>query len=551
MHAHAHVVRRVAATLLAALTIAACSGGDTTGDQSGAGAGTSTPAPAATDGLTPQAPAPGAPCDTEGAQTGMEGGTLECTSTNGTLTWQVMTDGGEGAGEGSGEGNGEGTSGGDPSMIVVGQPCATDGAFGFRDGGLTICDGGTGRYAMPDDLPPAPAGGYTARPDWYPTLAQMFGASVDECSGEPVQFTHPIVPTDQLAPSMPHGMMIGDHVTPIDHMYIGIATLLADPATLTDDDYLPVTAPAAGTIVEAGSLGSPTSHRVTISHGCGIVSVYMVVNRLTGPLAEYAERIDAGETVMLDIPIAAGDEFGRQRDNPLDFNIFTADTWLPGLANPYSYAFGEAWKPYTADPFPYFTPEVGGPLEASLQRLTEPRWGPIDYDIAGTASGSWFLDGTIGYSGGDLETYRTATSMVPGGGITGRTSYAYGHLALAPHPVDTARWIFSIGAWPTLDGAPRQLLIDLAVDQPTPADLTAASGPVVYRLTDIQVVQPPGYTRPPGPSPDGIGYTLAPGSTVGWVVVEVRGDQSLAIEIVADPAAQPTGFTGPGTTYHR
>ena len=70
------------------------------------------------------------------------------------------------------------------------------------------------------------------------------------------------------------------------------------------DTTAPVTAPADGTIIEVSSLGSPTSHRVVISHGCDLVSVYMVVNQLTGPLAALAAEVGAGGQVQVSIPVS-------------------------------------------------------------------------------------------------------------------------------------------------------------------------------------------------------------------------------------------------------
>ncbi len=531
------------AVAVSLLLAAGCSG-----DDGGSGSGSSSGSVSQSGG----SPGPDTPCDTEGAQTGMENGTLTCTSTNGGLTWQPLqpsSDGSGGSGDGSaGQPNDQGSG---SKTFRVGGSCSEDGALGFAGGGLTICDNGTGRYAMQADLPAAPAGGYTERPSWYPTLSDMFGPTVSECPAGSVSFDHPVVPADQLAPSMPHGMMIFDHVTPIDHMYIGIAALMKDPAARTDADSVPITAPADGTIVEVGSLGSPTSHRVVISHGCDLVSVYMVVNQLTGPLAEYAAQVDAGGQVRLSVPVSAGEEFGRQRDNPLDFNIFDGVSWQSGLANPYSYAFGEAWKPYTVDPFPYLTTEVRAPLEATVQRLVEPRWGPIAHDVIGAASGSWFLDGTIGYSGQLTDEVRSATSDLAGGFIPGKKTYAYGHLSMSPHPVDPAHWIFSIGEWPDQSGDPRQMMIEPADGQPTPDQLTAASGVVVYRLVEPIRRQPDGYVQASSMTPDGIGYTLEAGSQTGWVVVQVIDDQSLAIEISTDLATQPTDFGAGRITYHR
>jgi hypothetical protein len=435
----------------------------------------------------------------------------------------------------------------------VGEPCATEGSVGFADGGVTICDSGKNRYAMPEDLPETPVG---EKPEWYPSLSTIFpspqGVETPECNPDESLFTSPVIPVDQLAPSMPYGMMIFDHVTPIDHMYLGVATLSKDPSTLTDADFVPVTAPGPGTIIEVSTLGSPTSNRVTMVHPCGVVSVYLVLNKLTGVLAEYADEVAQKGYAQVSVPVQAGDEFGQQRDNPLDFNIFEENTWLDGFANPYSYAFGEPWKPYTADPFPYFTPELKAAYEAVMQRVEEPRIGIIDHDVVGSAAGSWYLDGTIGYSGVSTETVRAATTMIPGNSaMDGRTTYAYGHLTFAQHPVDPTQWIFSTGWWTNPAGDPRQTVIELADGQLAPDALEGASGVVVYQVSEQSLEHSAGFTKPFQSAPDGIGYKVISGRPLGWVVVQVVDDETVAIEVVADPAAQPTGFTEARRTYHR
>src|SRR5205085_8176287 len=49
----------------------------------------------------------------------------------------------------------------------------------FSHGGyLLVCSSaGTFRYALPEDIPPPPSGGYQQRPPWYPQISEMFRAS--------------------------------------------------------------------------------------------------------------------------------------------------------------------------------------------------------------------------------------------------------------------------------------------------------------------------------------------------------------------------------------
>src|SRR5204862_7819263 len=83
------------------------------------------------------------------------------------------------------------------------------------------------RSALPSDIPPAPEEGYPSRPAWYPPLRDQFVAdSAPACplAGR-VTLTSPVIDPADLDVIVPQGELIGDHVTPIDHGYIGVRTL--------------------------------------------------------------------------------------------------------------------------------------------------------------------------------------------------------------------------------------------------------------------------------------------------------------------------------------
>ena len=147
-----------------------------------------------------------------------------------------------------------------PSAGYFGGPCQPDQiAFGSF---LMVCsDAGTFRYALHEDVPPAPDGGSPARPSWYPRLAEVLRAQdppACPASGR-VTFTSPVVRPEDLLTIVPQGMLIWDHVTPIDHGYIGVKPLARPRASRTEADYVRVTAPADAEVIEISSLGSPTS----------------------------------------------------------------------------------------------------------------------------------------------------------------------------------------------------------------------------------------------------------------------------------------------------
>ena len=433
----------------------------------------------------------------------------------------------------------------------IGTPCRA-GQYSYN-GFLLVCsDRGTFRYALHEDVPPTPEGGYLARPSWFPTLGTIFRATnAPACSltGR-VTFTSPVIRPEDLVVTVPQGMVAGDHVTPIDHGYLGVKGLGIPRAARTEDDYVAITAPADAEVIEVSSLGSPTSMRVVLAHGCDTYSVYMVINRLTGALAHLQDDVQrGGRPELRGLRILAGEEFGRQRDNPLDFSVHDGASWLPGFLAPFAYTSSDSWKPYTVDPWPYFTPELAEFYESRMQRVSAPRWGVIDQDVPHTAAGNWFLDGTVGYSGRSVESVRSATTPLAGGPIDGKNSFAWSHLAFLRHWVQSARFIMSIGWWANEAGDPRAFLIDAVSGQPDPSQLTVNAGVVVYRLRTWS--SGPGLNNE---SPAPIGYDLVPGNVVlGLVAVQVNPDDSLTIEPVpgaTDPATFKA-FTASKRIYRR
>lgn len=434
-------------------------------------------------------------------------------------------------------------------LTKLGTKCTKEGEVGWNGNVVAACKGGIVKYALPKDIPANPAGYYTSRPTWYPTLTQIMMPPLTAeptCSPSTIKFTKPVIPLDKLAPTIPYGMMVGDHVTPIDHAYLGVKTLATPMANRTENDYVPVTSPADGTITELGSLGSPGSHRVVINHGCDIFTVYMVLNKGTGVLAEAFSKLGSRGFLSLNIPIKAGEEFGRQRDNPLDFNVFDGSQWLSGFANAYSYLSGDTSKPYTADYLPFFSGEIKAAMENSLQRTATPRIGKIDQDVVGTAAGNWYLSGTNGYGGNLLSDYENATSQVMGGSVSGKNYYAWSHLALARHEVDADKWILSTGWYRDANGDSTQLLMQIGTNQPAPDKLTSSSGVVTYDLALINYLDPPGAPiRVDGSAePRPVGYTIAPGAIATKVTLQVNSDNTLSIEF-------GNGFTTAKRTYIR
>jgi len=333
--------------------------------------------------------------------------------------------------------------------------------------------------------------------------------------------------------SIPYGMMVGGHVTPIDHAYLGISSLSKAQSERTDADWVAVTAPADGTILELSSLGNANTSRVVINHGCNLYSVYMVLNKPSGLLAKYVDELASKGFINLNLKVKAGDEFGRQRDNMLDFNVFDGTQWLSGFANPAAYLTQDAWKPYTTDFLPFFTDDIRSGIEKWMQKTSAPRVGKLDHDVIGAAAGNWFLDGTFGYGGNQNSLFVNATSPIGGGQVEGKNGYDWSHLAIAPHEVDTSQWIFSIGWWNDPKGDATQALIMISSGQVSPDKLTSASGAITYQLAQISYQEPAGTpVRMAGSmAPWAVGYKVVGGSNKGSVTLQVNADGSLSVEI--------------------
>lgn len=433
----------------------------------------------------------------------------------------------------------------------AGQPCQK-GQFAFDNVLLTCSSDGLFRVALPEDLPPRPEGGYQQRPEWFPRLLDVMmepdGAPACPAIGR-VTFTSPVIAIGDTLTIIPQGMMVGDHVTPIDHAYIGVRPLAIRRERRTEADFVPVRVPADGIVTSIQTLGSPTSIRVVIAHGCETYSIYMVLNRLSGALGHLQDELMAKNYLSTKVTVTAGDIFGIQRDNPLDFSVHVGSAWLPGFVSPFAYTSADTWKPFTVDPWPYFSPDLGTAYESRMQRVAAPRFGRIDLDQPGTAAGNWFIDGTLGYSGFPIERIRNG-EFPQGGMIEGKNTYAWGHLSIVPHWVQPTSWIFSTGWWNDSRGDPTQMLLEVAEGQPVPSQLRADGRMVVYRLRQLGT----DYQMPPGDeSPFPINYQVIGGEIMGLVAVAVNADGTLSLEAfpnATDPS-RVTAFSPARRTYRR
>jgi hypothetical protein len=320
---------------------------------------------------------------------------------------------------------------------------------------------------------------------------------------------------------IPLGVMVGAHVTPIDHQYLVPIDLRAG-RTRYD-----VFAPFTGNIVliqprvrAAGDPGTApvgsVDYRIAFEGSCTYWVYYDLVTQLEPSiLAAGGSALAANNSAYVRIPVTAGQRVGKVGGQTLDLGTVNADVTLPGLLVPEHYLV-EPWKIHSVDGLDYFDEPLRGQLNALNRRKAAPRGGKIDFDVDGTAAGNWFLAGTNGYGGNG-----------PGGG-----TYWTGHLSLVYGNIDPALIIISM-AFP--DGGSRQWVVE--GNAPDPAAITAASGVVKYEVKDW--------------AGDSVRTSVAL-PIAGVVAVQVLAGRQLRVEYFPGlRAAAVGGFDGGAKSYER
>jgi hypothetical protein len=484
------------------LSIAAC-GGSSSSSAAGSGAGSGEPGAAITV----------VPVDVDGASS--SGGDID---------------------NGSGD-IGSGSGGGSASIVGQGCESAGEGAAADVDGEQAVCTRmmGDGKliWAWPDGTIGTPGAGMSDA-----SLAQMFSAGSCDPASDVDRYSTSIVDPASISYLYPLGGMLGSHITPVDHVYVYFPE---PPDTSVAPDTYSISTPADGRVVAVEdfqlSNGYPyPDHRIVIEHSCDLYSVFIHVGELRGALADaFADGI-LGEPV----PVTAGDVVADDSANPgFDFSTFDSDVSLQ-FANPESYGQAEQWKPYTADPLAYFPDDVRTAFEQRSLRVDAPLGGRIDWDLAGTARGNWFVDGTNGYRGVGTQ----AASYDNHGEVA--HGYWDTHLAMAPHAVDPSAFIYSIGDW---EGCPCQFL---GVGNPDPASIVPSDVPTVIELVRFSYENADGTMM--NASAPTKGYRLAPaGAVVGLLAVQVHDDGTMTVEKLpgVTSAAAFTGFGEGAQVYVR
>ncbi|MBI2592187.1 hypothetical protein HYW36_01800, partial [Candidatus Saccharibacteria bacterium] len=341
-----------------------------------------------------------------------------------------------------------------------------------------------------------------------------------KCQGtQKLTFTHLPMREQDFSILIPYGLVVDDHVTPIDHQYFSPADYKSAR------DAYPVYAMADATLseIEQRTTERGVEYRLVFAHSCTSLYYYDLVTSLSDKLkAAYDSR-------KVDLRIKAGEQIGAIGGQTLDFAYWDTDTPLTGFVNLASYD-AEPWKIYTADPYPRYTPELRDLLIVRNPRTTEPIAGKIDYDQPGKLIGSWFMEGTNGYAGRQ--------------GTEGPT-YSTSHLSIVPEHFDPSYFVISMGDY---NGQSDQFLTKS--NSPNPADVTEASGLIKYELTQVT------YRKSDGSIWDRISFTKpinadSSGFVVGIAIAQLTdgGNKRKFGAFPKKTASQVSGVTSAAKTY--
>jgi hypothetical protein len=310
------------------------------------------------------------------------------------------------------------------------------------------------------------------------------------------------------------GNMVGDHVTPSDHL--GFAP--NDPAVST-----PIRAMADGFVVKIEFADEPDKdwYGVLIEHSCSFYSNQYLLSDLAEP---YKSALGKKTQAQVRILVKAGDVIGSLKDHGMDYWLVDLNTSIDFI-NPSRYS-NELWKTHVVDPFDYFAEPLKSQLLAKNLRQAAPRGGVINYDKAGTLSGNWFRVGAV--MGEDAA------------------KNAVNELTFGRDYLDPALLFFSIGDY---KGQAKQSA--LGKNDPDPASVTTASGPIKYSMVSWS------YRLPDGNEWDRmhavIGLTGYVHDHVSdTVLVELTSENQLKIEIFPNKTpSEVSGFTEAATLYER
>ncbi len=350
-------------------------------------------------------------------------------------------------------------------------------------------------------------------------MAQRYDKPNCEGTG-PVNFTVSPMDLADLDYIDPMGLMIGGHVTPIDHQYYYAKSWAQHPTTV--DELRDVHVPAAGIVREVQRMPAEYTtsnlgdYRIIIDHSCTFYTIYIHLNQLSPKLQELVGKDNRNSAVL-----TAGEVIGKARS--FDFSTHNEAVSLQGFVVPEHYD-GESWKIHTVDPFDYFTEPLRTELLKKDIRTAIPRGGKIDYDIDGKLIGNWFIKDTGGYSGKNHGEY----------------NYWKTHLAFAPDALDPSHIIVSLG---NFKGDAKQF--GIKGNAPDPAVIDGKSGLIKYELQQYNYVDSSGKYIQDAHFTQGL--TAKNYDTVeGVLLVQLIDKRSLKAEVFPEKTApEVTQFVKP------
>ena len=351
--------------------------------------------------------------------------------------------------------------------------------------------------------------------------------SANQCQGEGVPYKLSVLPMkpEDFSHIVPYGIMIGGHVTPVDHQYFSPAVFHSPKDTY--EVRAMADAKIVGLEIHPPENGSNGRIRMVFSITCTYFYYYDLVTSVV-PKINHKN---------LPIAVKAGELIGRIGGQTLDFAVWDTTKPLKGFLVPERYATAEPWKIYTANPLDYYTDEIKDMALSKYVREAEPRSGKIDYDIDGYLRGNWFQEGTGGYGGLGGE---------------GRGAYWQGHLAFVPDWYDPSAFYVSVGYLAPETGAPENQF-SVPRGSPDPASVSADSGLVKYELISHW-----SWIKAGGSNWDNMSFTKgvsldnSKGSFEGCALVEMLEPRKIKFEtFLKQSCADAAGFSASAKIYTR
>jgi hypothetical protein len=333
----------------------------------------------------------------------------------------------------------------------------------------------------------------------------------------------------------PMGLMIGGHVTPIDHGYFYIKGVFETPTRQAT-----VRSPLGGVVTSVrrtsrqGPSGNYDDYALTIEATCTFRVRFSNLDDFAGGLGDQVGQLQPNQNATPNYKVAEGELIGHTglpTANGIDVWVEDDNSTLTGFVNPDQYTTTESWKTHVVDLFDYTTEPLKSELLSLNMRDASPRWGKIDYDVEGKLVGNWFRQGSGGYAGNQQ----------------GGEGYWDGHLSVVYDGNDPSQIVISFGNY---QGQPEQFAV--VGNTPDPATVSRAAGLVTYELG--QIVTYSGDTGQPWDGKSYIPNIKARANTppVGTVLMQMVGDRELKVEAFPGLiAAQVNGFDSSALIYKR